>query len=85
MRLYRAARRSQALPRFLAGLRNERNVHRAAAACAGLISRFGGVDAFARAWKAQIEAAQPGSPLALNAFWAVIKLAQLCGSADPRR
>jgi hypothetical protein len=77
MRCYRRARRSKTVGRFAAQLRRAGSLRRVEAVVAGMAARFGGVDALCSAWKAQIDAAVPGSPACLRTFLALARMAQL--------
>ena len=81
MRAYRAKRRSKKIARFGAELRREADVHRVVVLCAGMITRFGGVEGFCDAWYRQIRAVRPGSREALNACAGILRLLAVVDSA----
>ncbi len=86
MRAYRRRRQAKRLDRFAGELAREKSLNRAAALCGRMMSDFGGVDRFAKLWKAHIDHAasvQPGSACVLRACGAVVKLIEVAGRQKP--
>jgi hypothetical protein len=82
MRRYRAAKRSKTIGRFAADLRRERDARKMEALCGRMFAKFGGVDKFAAAWKANLDAAPRGSRGAFDTYFALFRLME---TVDARR
>lgn len=80
MRTYRTARRHRKLTQFATQVRQETSASKVAALCGAMIARFGGLDRFCTAWKAQIDATTPGSRASFSSFLAILRLAELVES-----
>jgi len=86
MRQYRAERRAKMLGQFAVQLGQQRPPHRARALASAMTLRFGGVEAFARAWKQQLDAAAaagPGSKFILDSLRAITRLIEVCSRQEP--
>jgi hypothetical protein len=49
-----------------------------------MFARFGGLDKFAAAWKANIDAAPPGSRSALDSYLALFRLVEIANTPAPQ-
>jgi hypothetical protein len=74
MRVYRLARRLKIIRGFSSQVLRASGPGAVSRLCAGMSRRFGGVDRFCDAWKAHIDAAPMGSPAALRAISAILRM-----------
>jgi hypothetical protein len=72
MREYRRAGRRKQLNRFAAQLRSARSLKQAAGLIAGMVARFGGLDAFVRLWGDSLQTGSPATKL--RAFRALVEM-----------
>ncbi len=80
MREYRRRRRDKAIGQFASRVRREPSLRGVVALCNAMFARFGGVDGFATAWAAQIDAAcaiRPGQKTVMDAFAAILHLLKI--------
>ena len=84
MRRYRAAKQSRTIRQFTAQVKRERDARKVQALCGQMFAKFGGVDKFAAAWKANLDAAPRGSRGAFNSYLAILRLVETANTPAPQ-
>jgi hypothetical protein len=77
MREYRFARRAKTIAGFAARVRREKSVDGVSRLCGEMFRRFGGPVGFASVWKTHLDAATPGSGMALRSLAALFRLGEM--------